>query len=230
MIKLIGLLRRKEGMSIADFQRYWREVHAPLIAAAPGLRRYIQSHAIEEVYDVYAQEWDGMAEAWFDDLAAYEAAAASDTWRAAGADSANFISASARLFAQEVPIIDAHPSPRERESMVKYAGLLTCKRGLTIEEMQEHWRTTHARLVVQSLPTMLRYIQCHALPESYAMQPPPAYDGVPEAWFESLDTFPERLGRPPEGPPTNPSSIDSYTIFEQPIPAIIAREVVIVDV
>lgn len=229
MIKLIGFLRRKDGTSIAEFQRYWREVHAPMIAAAPGLRRYIQSHAIAEVYDIYPQEWDGMAEAWFDDLAAYEAAAASETWRAATADAANFVGASARLFAREVPIIDAFPSAQERQTMVKYAGLLKCKRGLSIEEMQAHWRTTHARLVVENLPSMLRYIQCHALPESYAMQPPPAYDGVPEAWFESLDTFPPRLGRPPEGPPTNPSSIDSATIFEQPIPAIICREVVILE-
>jgi uncharacterized protein (TIGR02118 family) len=214
-------------MSVADFQRYWRDVHGPIAAHTPSLRRYIQSHAIEEVYDIYPQAYDGMVEAWFDDMASYQAALASPEWRTSTADGAHFIGSSARLVTSEVPIIDAHPDPRQRESFVKYAGLLHCKRGVSIEEMQAHWRTTHARLVVESLPTMVRYIQCHALPEAYALQPPPAYDGIPEAWFESLDTFPSRLGRPPEGPPTNPSSIDSATIFEQPIPAIICREVVI---
>jgi uncharacterized protein (TIGR02118 family) len=229
VIKHIGLLKRKDGMSVGDFQRYWREVHGPIAANTPGLRRYIQSHAIAKVYDIYPQAYDGMVEAWFDDFAAYQAALASPEWRTSTEDGAHFIGSSARLVTSEVPIIDAYPSPRERTSFVKYAGLLTCKRGLSIEEMQEHWRTTHARLVVENLPGMLRYIQCHTLPEAYAMPTPPAYDGVPEAWFESLDTFPVRLGRPAAGPPTNPSSIDSASIFEQPIPAIICREVVILE-
>jgi uncharacterized protein (TIGR02118 family) len=48
MIKLVFCLRRLPGMDEAEFHRYWREVHAPLVqsnSAALGIRRYVQVHA-----------------------------------------------------------------------------------------------------------------------------------------------------------------------------------------
>src|SRR5688572_9751134 len=99
MIKLIGMLTRRQELSVADFQRYWREVHGPLIARAPGLRLYIQSHSIAELYGEYEQAFDGIAEAWFDSLEAYAAARASPGWQAASADAGNFIGSSTRLLA-----------------------------------------------------------------------------------------------------------------------------------
>ncbi len=227
MIKLIGLMNRKDGRSLQEFQRYWREVHAPLIAQAPGLRRYIQSHSVPELYDQYPQAFDGMAEAWFDSPEAYGAAIASPAWQAAVADGPNFIGSSRRLLATEVPIIDAYGSTKERAGMVKYAGFLTHKDGLSVEAMQQHWREVHGPLVVKELTTMVRYVQCHAITDSY--RGPNAFDGVPEAWFASLETFPMGLGRRGNGPPTSVATRDSHTIFEQPIPSMVAREVVIVD-
>jgi uncharacterized protein (TIGR02118 family) len=229
MIKLIGILTRREGMPVEAFQRHWREVHGPMIAAAPGLRRYVQSHSIAELYGDYPQAFDGIAEAWFDDVEAYEAAVASPAWQAARADAANFIASSARLLATEVPIIDAFPSARERESMVKYVGFLTRRPPLTVEQFQRHWREVHGPLVTREIPGMLRYIQSHALPETYRGASPPAYDGTPQAWFQSLATYPSRLGRPSSGPPATPGAIDSHNTFLQPIPSITCREVVIVD-
>ena len=43
MIKRMGFVRRKDGMSHDDFVSHWLNVHAPLAAKAPGLRRYIVS-------------------------------------------------------------------------------------------------------------------------------------------------------------------------------------------
>ena len=48
MIKSIGLLTRKEGLTHEDFVRHWLEVHAPLAHAVPGVRRYVQSHIVAE--------------------------------------------------------------------------------------------------------------------------------------------------------------------------------------
>jgi EthD domain len=48
VIKSIGLLTRKEGLSHEDFVKHWLEVHAPLAHAVPGVRRYVQSHIVEE--------------------------------------------------------------------------------------------------------------------------------------------------------------------------------------
>jgi uncharacterized protein (TIGR02118 family) len=230
MIKLIGFLKRKDGMSVADFQAYWRDIHAPMIARSPGLRRYIQSHACLEVYDEYPPAFDGVAEAWFDDLGAFDAAVASPGWQDAIGDVANFMApGGGRLFATEVPVIDALPSARERQGMVKFIGLLTRQPGLGVEAFQRHWRNIHGPLVQAEFPEMRRYVQCHAIPSTYDMTPPPAFDGVPEAWFDSLDAFPWRMVRRRGDELKTAAALDSQSIFVQPIPSIVAREVVIVD-
>ena len=36
VIKFIGFIKRKEGMSFEDFSSYWRYKHAALIAATPA--------------------------------------------------------------------------------------------------------------------------------------------------------------------------------------------------
>jgi uncharacterized protein (TIGR02118 family) len=229
VIKLIGGITRKDGMSVEAFQSYWRAVHAPLIARTPGLRRYIQLHSAPETYDEQLPAYDGLAEAWFDSVEAFDAAVASSEWQAAVADAPNFIGKAVRMLATELPIIDAFASPAERRGMVKYAGFLKRKQGLTIEAFQKHWREVHGPLVVAEIEGMRRYVQAHALPETYALASPPAWDGVPQAWFDSLEAVPERLRRTREGPPTSPGAIDSFNTFEQPIPLMLAREVVIVD-
>ena len=71
MVKSLSLLTRKAGMTHEQFMKHWVEVHAPLAHAVPGLRRYVQSHILEERRrpDIPATdvEVDGIAELWFDD-------------------------------------------------------------------------------------------------------------------------------------------------------------------
>ena len=73
---------RKPGLTIQEFQKYWYEGHAPLVAKLPGLRRYVQNHGIPEAYPVRTMTHDGFAELWFDDLAALQRAAATAEWQA----------------------------------------------------------------------------------------------------------------------------------------------------
>jgi uncharacterized protein (TIGR02118 family) len=228
-LKFIGFIKRKEGMTLEDFSSYWRYKHAAMIAATPGLRRYVQNHVIPDVVDRYDPQFDGSAEAWFDDEAGFQAAIASDAWQAAVADAPNFIGSTGNLRATEVTIVEDGKSPREREAMVKYMGLLTKLDGWTVDAFQKHWRDVHGPLVKAEFTMIKRYVQNHALPETYGSDRPPFVDGVPEAWFESLETFPWQMVRRPEGPRTTPAGIDSATIFVQPIPALVVREVVIVD-
>lgn len=102
MVKAIYLIRRKPDMSFEDFHRYWREVHGSIAARIPGMRRYVQCHATDAT-----AEYDGAAEAWFDDMAAVERAVASPEYAAARADEARFIdlSRTTLIFTEEVPII-----------------------------------------------------------------------------------------------------------------------------
>jgi len=91
MIKLVYCITRRRGMALEEFSRYWREVHGPIGRRIPGLRRLVQSHRVPHPPDLAPPGFDGMAELWFDDLAALEAARRSPEWRASSADEANFI-------------------------------------------------------------------------------------------------------------------------------------------
>ncbi len=71
MIKSLSLLTRKPGMTHEQFVKHWLEVHGPLARKVPGLRRYVQSHILEERTrpDIPSTdvEIDGVAELWYDD-------------------------------------------------------------------------------------------------------------------------------------------------------------------
>ena len=95
MIKSVSLLTRKDGLTHAQFVKHWVEIHAPLAHAVPGLRRYVQSHIVEERTrpDIPTTnvEVDGIAELWFDDREAMARAMASPEAKALHADGALFI-------------------------------------------------------------------------------------------------------------------------------------------
>jgi hypothetical protein len=47
MIVRMGLLTRKPGVTTEQFRRHRCEVHGPLAARMPGLRRYHQNHVVD---------------------------------------------------------------------------------------------------------------------------------------------------------------------------------------
>ena len=105
MVTITYCLRRKPGMSREDFQTYWKETHAPLVArhaGTLGITRYVQKHALpnETAEDLRASRgapagFDGVAEISFASLDALAAAAANpgfaDAARALLEDEAHFI-------------------------------------------------------------------------------------------------------------------------------------------
>ncbi len=109
MVKLIYCITRKEGMSVEEFQTYWRETHGPIAGRIPGLRRYVQCHTLPQLYEGdNAPAYDGAAELWFDDIESMQSAMASPEVKAAREDERNFIDHS-RVFlivAEEKPIIE----------------------------------------------------------------------------------------------------------------------------
>lgn len=76
MIKLTFCLRRLPHLSREEFQRYWRETHAPLVAARAktlGIVKYEQVHTGFDALNAGIQAsrngpdpYDGIAEIWFD--------------------------------------------------------------------------------------------------------------------------------------------------------------------
>jgi len=75
-VKSIDFVTHKPGMPIDEFRSYWREVHGPLCAAIPAVRRYVQNHTRRSIYDSgRTPAFDGVAMTWFDDMDALRAAA-----------------------------------------------------------------------------------------------------------------------------------------------------------
>jgi uncharacterized protein (TIGR02118 family) len=106
MIRITFCLKRLPGMTREEFQDYWRNTHAPLVRAnaeALGIRKYVQSHTISEadrfpgadVRGSSGKDYDGVAQLWWDDKAAFIAAGDTEAGRVAGAtlleDEKNFI-------------------------------------------------------------------------------------------------------------------------------------------
>ena len=95
MIKILGLLSRKDGITHDEFVRHWFDIHGPLAHAVPGIRRYVQSHitGTRTRPDIAETgiEVDGIAELWYDDLDSFERAAATPEMKALTDDGALFI-------------------------------------------------------------------------------------------------------------------------------------------
>jgi uncharacterized protein (TIGR02118 family) len=97
MIKLVFCVRRKEGMDLGEFQRYWRETHGPLVAGnaeALRIRRYVQVHRRETALDgltrqqrgIESEPYDGTAELWWDSAEDIAAALEAEEGRRAAAE------------------------------------------------------------------------------------------------------------------------------------------------
>ena len=88
MVKAIWAVIRKPGLTPQQCFKHWYEVHGPLAAKAPGMRRYVQNHAVMEAYTFRGMTHDGWSEAWFDDLDSLYRAVASPEWKALREDGA----------------------------------------------------------------------------------------------------------------------------------------------
>ena len=77
LVKGVWQLVIKPGMALDEFRKYWLEVHGPMALKLPGIRRYVQSHLIDEAYLYATPRFDGVAQLWFDSLEAFAAAFAS---------------------------------------------------------------------------------------------------------------------------------------------------------
>jgi uncharacterized protein (TIGR02118 family) len=213
MIRLTFLLRRKPGTTLEDFQTDWRARHGPLVASLATtlrIRRYIQSHTLDDELAAAMRKarggmeapYDGVADVWWESEAALAQAAASEAGqRAAQA-----------LLDDEMRIIDGPRSPmwlahehpqinpaceslvaRPRSGLVKLVFPLRMRAELGSEAGRLDWRTQHGPLIrSQAMASgILRYVQVHR----FASELEPgfrasrgvvvdAYDGHAELWFD----------------------------------------------
>jgi uncharacterized protein (TIGR02118 family) len=114
VLKIILCINRKPGVSREEFHRYWKEDHTAVmreVAPVMGIRRNVHNYTISTPIDASVREgrgampddYDGVAESWFDSLEALIAAVSTPEGRAAARrlaeDEARFIDFSrSRIF------------------------------------------------------------------------------------------------------------------------------------
>jgi uncharacterized protein (TIGR02118 family) len=216
MIRLNFALRRLEKLSRTDFQRYWREKHGPLVVSvsrALGMRRYVQSHTVDDpLYDGLRaartgmhEPFDGIASVWFDSREDLVAAMTSEEGRNAGGllleDERRFIdlSRSPLWLSQEVAQINPMPENSivawPKTSWIKFCYLLQPKEGMSQAACHKTWNMEHGYLIRRhsGCTRFARYIQNHTLDDELNDQlrasrgGPPPYAGLTEAWFDRYD-------------------------------------------
>ena len=186
MVKIVAFFKRKPGMSIEDFQSYWRTTHADIVVKLPGIRRYVQSHTILSGYRKGEPIYDGMAELWFDNTDAMRAQAGTPEFAAVRADEPNFMDvASQGSIITEEHVIKDGPIPVDG---VKNVEFVSHKPGMPIEDFQKHWREIHG-LLGASIPVVKRYVQSHTRLSIYKSGKTPLYDGVALTWFDSTQAM-----------------------------------------
>jgi EthD domain-containing protein len=200
-IKVFEFLRRKAGTTPEEFNAHWRDVHGPLLANDPQMRRHVRRYELNhrlpedsardrqegEVQDV---GWDGVAVLCFDSLDDMRALSA-EPGMVAVRDSAESFREDERLIVvtEDPDVIVA--TPRRDEAEAKMLCILRRNAALDLDTFHEHWLKHHGGLF-QTIPELnaplLGYEQNHGLRD-----PDAKFDGVTEQWFESLGTFVESL-------------------------------------
>jgi uncharacterized protein (TIGR02118 family) len=186
MVKIVSFFKRSPGVTVEEFQSHWRSRHAELVVRLPGLRRYVQNHTLLSGYEKREPDFDGIAEAWFDDTAALRVSGASAEYRAVKADEAHFLDSAGlgSMITEEVVIVDG-VAPANGVKMISF---LDKRSDLSPEAFQQHWRTQHAQLAAQ-VPGQRRYVQCHVYLGIYRSGRVPPHDGAPMSWFDDLEAL-----------------------------------------
>ena len=186
MVKAVSFFKRKPGISVDEFQSYWRTRHPDAVTQLPGLRRYVQSHTVVSGYRKGEPIYDGIAEVWFDDTNAMRALRGTPAYERVETDEAKFIDRSTmRLIVTEEHVIKDGMPP---ENAVKNVEFVTHTPGMTIEAFQRYWRDIHGPLAA-TIPVIRRYVQSHTRRSAYGSGRPPVYDGVAITWFDDTQAM-----------------------------------------
>ena len=183
MIHLLILFKRRDDVNRKELLRYWREVHAPLVAGLPGVRRYVQSTV--SVVPGSAPPYDGVEEIWVDDESAIDRLPhCTACGESAQAGMGALIDAAQGVMLRTTDhFVHAGLQIGREESLPKRMTFFKRKPGLEREDMLRYWRGTHGPLAA-SVPGLRRYVQSALLPTAYGSGEP-RFDGAAQIWIEN---------------------------------------------
>ena len=222
MVKAVAFFKRRPGMAVDAFQAYWLSRHPEVVRQLARVQRYVQSHTGPAAYQKGEPAYDGIAELWFEDMAAMHALRGTPELSAVQADEARFIDRSTMgLIITEDHMIKDEPAP---PGAAKGIGFVRRKAGMPVEAFQRHWREVHGPLGA-AVPGLRRYVQCHTRLSAYSGGREPAWDGIAIIWFDDSAAL-RAATATPEWDRTKAD--DANFIAPGPVPFIITTEHVII--
>jgi uncharacterized protein (TIGR02118 family) len=90
VLKFMVVVCKRQDIGQEEFKTYLQNTHGGLAKKLPGLRKYVQNFAAEDVKRKYPA-WDAIVELYFDDWASMETAWASPEGAASDADLPAFV-------------------------------------------------------------------------------------------------------------------------------------------
>ena len=223
MVKALSFFKRKAGMTVDEFQAYWRHAHPKAVTQLAGIRRYVQSHVLPSVYRKGEPVYDGIAEVWFDDTAAMHALRGTPVAAAVRDDEARFIDhATMGMIITAEHVLTDGPA---RPGAVKNVGFVRRQPGMSVEAFHRHWREIHGPLGV-AVPRLRRYVQSHTRLAGYERGRVPTWDGVASLWFDSVSDLRTAAASPEFA---RAKADDPSFLAPGPVASIVTAEHVIVD-
>lgn len=196
--RLVFLLHRLPHLTREQFQDYWWNTHAPLVASRAetlGIGRYQQVHTVRAARPDRPEVFDGIAELWFDG----PAPTGTDQERAqAGADlladERNFID----LARSPIWMADEHVMQDQPHDGLRLTAALRRKEGTTREYFLRRWHDDHGPLALRNNDVFGfgHYVQLHtpADAEDHPLRArrgaPEPFDGVSEIWPVAVNPDP----------------------------------------
>jgi uncharacterized protein (TIGR02118 family) len=191
VIKSISFLQRKPGLSREAFVRHWLDVHVPMCHAVPGLRGYAVSTVVEQqsrpdVPSLSMDEFDGVAQVWFDSLEARAAAAASAEGKRWHADGGTIIGGIRMFVTTERFVV---PLPAVNRPKFKTLSVIKRTPELSKEQFQHEWAVVHAPMA-RSVPGLRGFTLSEIMEEQFRPDIAPfqldsPLDGFTESWWDS---------------------------------------------
>ena len=183
-------------MSVAEFQRYWLDVHAVRYAAMiPQIRRYLIDTVIPFGAAGEPAPWDGVAEIWLADEQEQIASLQTPEFLQARQDEPRW----AAFWRTVVLDTDAHEVLGGPDQVLEPAGvklILLAKRaaGVSLAEFRQRSLSKHADLVGE-IPGLRRYLQGHTRDGAYGVGEA-VLDGAYQLWFDDQEALQRALSSP----------------------------------
>ena len=200
MIKMLAAVRRKPGMTHAEFLEYIEHQHGKIAQAKPlGVKRYVQNHVIDCAFGVdsdvtYTKNFhrDSITELFFDDMSGLIHTFSDPyTQQTVGPDAKNF----ADLSNQAAQLMDDVETSNAVVAPLKCKTMIFLKKNPTVhlDTFFTAWDSAHDAIISQYpnfQNALRRHVRSRYLPEgdrvtAYFGPDITVYEGVCSMWFEN---------------------------------------------